>query len=116
MKNQKSMPAERTNVQPQGAPASDTLPPCDERHSLLSRVDEYEALGLANPEPFGALMAAVQANLFRAAGDSEAAAMRALASHAGAHSLSVLEPDIKRHLDIVRRIARNAQLEIGALE
>jgi hypothetical protein len=114
MRFQKPMPKEDTNVGQARTPALSDQSPADEGCSRASRIDEYEFYGLANPEPFGALVAAIQANLFRTARDLEAGAMRPLTSHAGAHGLSVAEPAIKRHLNVVRRIARNAHLEIEA--
>jgi hypothetical protein len=113
MEAKQSSRSEHASLGHQSATVTNNESPPNVRRLRLTRVDEYETRGLANPDPFGAVLAAVQADLFRVSFDTEYAATRALVSHAGAPNLSMLEPAINQHLDVVRRIARNAALEIG---
>src|SRR6188768_4242686 len=86
----------------------------DIRRARLARVDEYEVQGTSESAAFDAMMAVVQADLFRAACFTEDAAKQALLAQTAVESISDVESKIDRHLRVVRRIARNAQLTVRA--
>jgi hypothetical protein len=89
---------------------SKNISPVGLRRARLKCIDKYESEGLTKAAPFEALMTAVQAGLCRDALDAAETAKQALLCCTEVKD--VLDLAINRYLDITRRIARNAHLEV----
>lgn len=94
--------------------ASADWSPRDVREAFLKRIAEYESQGVAKSQCFESLMAAVQADLFRAAARLGNDANQALVGCPTVATICAAEPITTLYLRIIRQIARNAQLEIQA--
>jgi hypothetical protein len=82
--------------------------------SEVTLVEEYETIGLRQPDPFAKFSVLVQGDLFRDAYRLVGKAMRALAADSTATSHSDPELAIECYLGVTRRILMNAQLEVRA--
>ena len=112
--NMKNTSRRNDRCVPVEALTTNNMPPAELFRARLKRIDQYESEGLASPAPFAALMTAVQADLFRDVGVAADAAKRAIMSSNQVEGVWNAETPINRCLDIVRQIARNADLELRA--
>ena len=103
-----------TDTNPAGDEAAVATVSTDWRTVRLARVSEYEQRGVSNPQPFAALLAAIQGDLLRTAVALEDAVHQSLGQTptiADCSGVAAHKTDI--YLRVVRQVAQNARLEIG---
>lgn len=112
MATQNTFGSDRAGARPSPSLAHESGLPADARRARRQRVDEYEAQGLQQPGPFESFLSAVQADVIRAAYDLGDAAEQALAGRTTVEGKWDAEQKLNDYLRIIRRIGRNALLEI----
>ena len=103
-----------TNTNPAGDETAVATELTDWRTVRLVRVREYEQQGVSNPQPFAAMLAAIQGDLLRTVMGLEDAVHQLLGQTSTIADCSEVAADkTDMYLRVVRQIAQNARLEIG---